>query len=351
MFPKKFILFITLLYQFYLFPQNIQNQIILDNKPQISKIKDLTRIIGYKNNQLMGYGVVIGLKGTGDSRFSLSREVLSKVLQNLQIQMDLKNFEPRNIASVMVTAEIPPFAKKGDRITCFVSSIGDAKSIQEGILLQTPLYASNGKIYAVAQGKLIQQSFDKNPNSYLLDGAIVERDLEDISFKNQIRLQLLNFDLELLHRIHNQIQTNYSNLNPGIEGASILLNFENKSEPVKLLNEILNLDIEIPVKNKIFIHQQSRMIIISGDYRLSPLIIGKSEQNQRYEKIQKEAYQGIYIRSSGKQNFNNLIYIQSTNIQDFIKEINQYQFNFEELVIIIQSLVEMGVLNGELYIR
>jgi Flagellar basal-body P-ring protein len=87
------------------------------------KLKDVVRILGYKNNQLVGYGIVVGLNGTGDTKHRISRQILNKILNKFNININLENYETKNIASVLVTAEIPPFSKKGDRITCYVSSM------------------------------------------------------------------------------------------------------------------------------------------------------------------------------------------------------------------------------------
>ena len=116
-----------------------------------ARIKDLTDVRGSRSNQLYGYGIVTGLAGQGDSRIEYTELGVLNALETLGIRAD-KADKSRNIAAVMVTADIGPFAKEGSRMDVTVSSIGNADSLQGGILLQTPLYGADGKVYSVAQG-------------------------------------------------------------------------------------------------------------------------------------------------------------------------------------------------------
>ncbi len=319
------------------------------------KIKDIVRITGYKNNQLIGYGLVVGLNNTGDTKWESNKQILNKILQKLNVQYDLKGFQPKNVASVIVTAEIPPFAKKGDRLTCYVSSIGDAKSIQEGILIQTPLYGANGQIYAVAQGKLVQENdnnkFFKSNTGYIVNGAIIERDLQELEFQNQIRLQLLEFDFERLNVIYQKLKSDFSELEISIEGGNIVILFKDKEKINDTLVRILNTEVELPLKNKIIIYQKDKTILVTGNIAIKPFLMGKVDKDTRYSKIQREAYQGIYIYTPSELKNPSILYFRSTNIKDFIHELNSYHLGIEEIIQIFRGLVETGQLNAELIIR
>lgn len=357
---RKFYFLITLLSFYSIVGQEnkIEGELKLIEKIHHKyKIRDIVRIADYRNNQLVGYGIVVGLKGTGDSKFLANREILSKILDRMNIQINLNQYEPRNIASVLVTAEIPPFAKKGDRITCIVSSIGDAKSLEGGILIQTPLYGANGNVYAVAQGRLFSESKEikfqeKNTNAILPLGAIIEKNLEDKDLSNKIRLQLYEIDFLYLNEIYKFLKENFPYINIKIDGGSILLEFPENQFILEELTKILEKEIQLPEKNKIIINQNYKLILVTGNIIIKPFYIGRLWQLNQYEKIQREAYQGIYVRTpSNEFQSKNMIYIQANNMEELVSEFNKYNLSIEDIIIIFQSLIESGYIKAELIIR
>ena len=119
----------------------------------LSRIKDVAKVQGVRSNQLTGYGLVVGLAGTGDSnKMTHTIQSIGNVLNQYGVQISTAGLKPKNVASVIVTATLPPFVREGDTIDITISSMGDAKSIQGGVLIQTPLVAGNGMVYAMAQG-------------------------------------------------------------------------------------------------------------------------------------------------------------------------------------------------------
>ncbi|MCI7477819.1 MAG: flagellar basal body P-ring protein FlgI, partial [Selenomonadales bacterium] len=197
-----------------------------------SRIKDIAKVQGVRSNQLTGYGIVVGLNGTGDSnKMTQTMQSIGNMLRNYGVVIDINGLKPKNIASVIVTATLPPFVRDGDTIDVTVSSIGDAKSIQGGTLLQTPLQAGNGNIYAVAQGAVSTGGFTagqggngatKNfPTVGLCpNGAIVERSVEDdLGNMSSISLSLRNPDFTTATRIERTINRQYGSIaraaNPG----------------------------------------------------------------------------------------------------------------------------------------
>ena len=179
----------------------------------VTRIKDIAKIQGVRSNQLMGYGLVVGLPGTGDSddTWQMIQSTVS-LLKNFGITINAADLDTDNVAAVMVTATLPPFVREGDTIDVTVSSMGDADSIQGGVLLQTPLRAANGDVYAVAQGSVstggfvagrgnnrAQKNFPTAGN--IPNGAIVERTLEDdIGRNGQISFSLANADFTTASR-------------------------------------------------------------------------------------------------------------------------------------------------------
>ncbi|MCS5611809.1 MAG: flagellar basal body P-ring protein FlgI, partial [Candidatus Poribacteria bacterium] len=147
---------------------------------------DITRIQEINSNQLLGMGIVVGLPGSGDStRLVLGRQALSNMLSRMEgVRLDPDQLQARNIAAVIVTADLPPFAKSGDRLNVFVSSMGDAKDLNNGTLLFARLQAGDGKVYATAQGRIVvtrpkgQRGGTLPPNGEIVSGGLVVRNLE-----------------------------------------------------------------------------------------------------------------------------------------------------------------------------
>ncbi|MDW7975500.1 MAG: flagellar basal body P-ring protein FlgI [Leptospiraceae bacterium] len=334
--------------------QQTQNITII-KKENKAKIKDLVRVLGYKNNQLVGYGIVVGLNGTGDTKSSLNKQILENLFSKWNLQVSIRDFDTKNIASVMVIAEIPPFAKKGDRISCYVASIGDAKSLQDGVLLQTPLFGANGQIYALAQGKIhttIEEKslFQRTGTGYIPNGVIIERDLQELELGNQFRLQLLEFDFDVLTILHHTIKQNFPNINLQIDGGSIVI-INERDEVLSLISQILNLEVSIPQKAKIYVYPKQQTIVLMGDISLSPFTVIRTPKPKQYDKIQREAYQGIYIYTPGLDQVRSVVQVKATNIEELVNELNQNAFTFSEIVFILQSLVDSRTIKADFILQ
>ena len=151
---RRFLSFSTiLLLSIFLFSQGV-------------RLKDIAKFRGARDNQLFGVGIVVGLQGTGDSTLVPST-LISNMLKNFGIDIDPSSLKSKNSALVMVTADIPPFYREGMRLDVVVSSLGDAKSLKDGVLVQTPLYGADGKVYAVAQGQVSLGGEDVNQSMNL----------------------------------------------------------------------------------------------------------------------------------------------------------------------------------------
>ena len=200
----------------------------------VSRIKDIAKVQGVRSNQLMGYGLVVGLKGTGDkaSKSSEMVQAIANMLENYGLTVNVANLDPKNVAAVMVTATLPPFVREGDTIDVTVSAMGEAKSIQGGTLLQTPLRAANGEVYAVAQGAVSTGGFEAGSGSgstatknfptvgTTANGAIVERSVEDtLGTNGTLALSLSRSDFTTASRVANTINAMYGGIaraaNPG----------------------------------------------------------------------------------------------------------------------------------------
>jgi len=170
-------------------------------------IKDITNVIGIRDNQLIGYGLIVGLAGTGDkSKFTM--QSLQNLLRNSYIKIPAASTNSKNIAAVMVTAELPAFSRQGDKIKIKVSTIGDAKSIDNGELLITQLKGVDGNVYALAQGTVIANGNNKT-TGFIYDGATVENEIEyNLKDETVIQLSLLKNSAKNADLIETKIMKN-----------------------------------------------------------------------------------------------------------------------------------------------
>ncbi|MDR3347928.1 MAG: flagellar basal body P-ring protein FlgI, partial [Helicobacteraceae bacterium] len=174
-------------------------------------IKDLTNIVGVRDNQLIGYGLVVGLNGTGDGTTStFTTQTLANLLQSVNIKVNQNDISSKNAAAVMVTAKLEPFARQGDRLDVQVSSIGDAKSLRGGTLLMTGLKGLDGNIYAVAQGSVSVSQGAQANSGRISDGATVEQEVRfDLANREQTVLSLKENNMDNVVAIQNRLNSHF----------------------------------------------------------------------------------------------------------------------------------------------
>jgi flagellar P-ring protein precursor FlgI len=327
------------------------------------RIKDLARIDGVRSNQLLGYGIVIGLQGTGDQRSKLALRSMQNLLANLG-QDASSNLELKNVAAVLVTAEIPPFAKKGDRITVVVSSIGDAKSLDGGVLVQTPLQAGNGELYAVAQGPLLSAAREGRSNdspknvAVVPGGALIEKDLRETTLADRrLRVQLRDFDFTTLSRVHQAIlpltqEEALKGMEAKIEGGSVLVTLPENVEPIGLLSRIENLRVQPSYKARVVINQRTGTIVFGGDVRIDPVAVSRPPTgNGRFRLQRQEAYQGIYVRSPGGQQKDETVqHIEASSVAELVAALNKLGAGVRDIISILEALRDSGALHAEVVI-
>jgi len=249
----------------------------------VTRIKDIAKVQGVRSNQLMGYGLVVGLNGTGDND-DIPQMISSTVsmLRTFGITVNEADLDSKNVAAVIVTATLPPFVREGDTIDVTVSAMGRASSIQGGTLLQTPLRAADGEVYAVAQGPVSTGGFTAGNGSNNTaqknyptvgttpNGAIVEKTVEDdIGDKGQISLSLGNADFTTATRIANAINSAYYPMqiaraaNPGRIDVVIPGNY--RTNVVSFISTIESLNVTPDNIAKVVFNERTGTIIMGGD--------------------------------------------------------------------------------------
>lgn len=255
------------------------------------KVKDLVDIEGVRGNDLVGYGLVIGLNGTGDSirNSPYTEEALSNLLERLGVNIQGSDFRPNNVAAVLITGSLPPFARIGSRLDINVSSIGDAKNLSGGTLVMTPLKGADSNVYAVAQGSVLISGFSAEgegasvtegvPTSGTIPGgALIEREIGfDFSSMRSIRLALRAPDFTTAARLEKTINTNYGRpLARMLDSGTVELDLTNiDRSPASLLAAIENYKIAPTQKARVVIDQRSGTIVLSSNVKVSPVAIAQ----------------------------------------------------------------------------
>ena len=257
-----------------------------------SRIKDLANIEGVRQNQLIGYGLVVGLNGTGDTlnNIPFTRQSLQAMLERLGVNIRGQTLRTGNVAAVMVTANLPAFGTQGTRIDVTISALGDAKSLQGGTLLVTPLLGADGNVYAVAQGSLAIGGFQAEGDAgkitrgvptvgRIANGAIVEREIDfALNRLSQLRLALRNSDFTTAKRIASAVNDFIGSataepIDPGTVQITVPRQYQ--GNVVALLTEIEQLQVEPDLSAKVVIDERSGVIVMGRDVRVSTVAVAQ----------------------------------------------------------------------------
>lgn len=247
-------------------------------------IKDISNIVGIRDNQLLGHGLVVGLPGTGDkSQFTM--QSLQNLLRNSYVKIPASSIKSKNIATVMVTATLPAFARQGDKLSLKISSIGDAKSIDGGQLLLTQLKGVDGKVYALAQGTIVGNGKIKT-SGYIYEGAIVENELK-YSLRNEkfITLSLLEQDAKVAALCEEKINEKFKkNIAVAYDTRNIEVTKPDNMSIIRFISEVQNIQIDSMMKKKVIIDPVKEIIVAGADITINPVTISRKDFTLRIKK-------------------------------------------------------------------
>ncbi|MCC5954711.1 MAG: flagellar basal body P-ring protein FlgI [Natronohydrobacter sp.] len=264
------------------------------------RLKDLVEFDGVRGNDLLGYGLVVGLDGTGDGMRNspFTEDILSNILERLGVNVTGEQFRPRNVAAVIVTATLPPFARAGGRVDVTVSAIGDATSLLGGTLVMTPLNGADGTIYAVSQGTVIAggaaiegqgaREVRGVPTSGTIPmGARVEREVDfDLSSLSRIRLALRVPDFSTAAQIEQQINRTFNRAVASMtDPGTVVLDLAatGMSSPAHALARIENVLITPQTRARVVVDQRSGTIVMGEDVRISRVAVAQGGLTLRVE--------------------------------------------------------------------
>ncbi len=264
------------------------------------RLKDLVEFDGVRSNDLVGYGLVVGLNGTGDGlrNSPFTEEIMTNILERLGVNVTGEQFRPKNVAAVLVTASLPPFARAGSPIDVTVSAIGDANSLLGGTLIMTPLNAADAEIYAVAQGTIIAGGASATGNGasvvrgvptsgVIPSGATVEREVDfDFGSLTSLRLALRTPDFTTAGRIERAINQNFGRqVAVMLDSGTVELNITatKMPSPAHALGRIENILVEPERRARVVVDQASGTIVMGEDVRISRVAVSQGNLTLRIE--------------------------------------------------------------------
>ena len=266
------------------------------------RIKDLVEIDGVRGNDLVGYGLVVGLNGTGDGlrNSPFTEEIMANLLERLGVNVVGEASRPRNVAAVFVTATLPPFSRAGAKIDITVSAIGDAKSLLGGTLVMTPLNGADGQIYAVAQGTVIAGGISAEGDAARVvqgvptagsipAGARVEREVPfDFTQVSVLRLALKTADFTTAARIEHAINREFGARSASmLDGGTVALDLSRigGGSPAHAIARIETLRIDPATRARVVVDQRSGTIVIGADVRISRVAVAQGNLTLRVEEF------------------------------------------------------------------
>ena len=337
---------------------------------QADRIRDLTSVQGVRDNQLIGYGLVVGLDGTGDqtTQTPFTTQTVSNMLSQLGITVPAgTNMQLKNVAAVMVTAKLPSFARQGQTVDVVVSSLGNAKSLRGGTLLMTPLKGVDNQVYALAQGNILvggagasaggsSVQVNQLNGGRITGGATVERELQsNFGSQNTINLQLNNEDFTMAQRIADAINSRGVGSALPLDARTVQIRVSpNNSSQVRLLAEIQNIDVSVPLEDaKVIINSRTGSVVMNREVTLNTCAVNQQQNVSQPDtpfaggQTVATTQTQIDLRQSGGalQRVN-----ASANLNNVVRALNALGATPIELMSILQSMESAGCLRAKLEI-
>lgn len=356
---------------------------IADAMANYARIKDVVAIEGVRKNILLGYGLVVGLNGTGDNlnNITFTEKGLTDMLEKLGVNVRGSNLKTKNVAAVTVTAYLPTFARVGSNIDISVNTLGDAKSIQGGTLLATPLVGADGQVYAVAQGPVSVGGFSAKggsggsiskgvPTSGLIPGgAIVENEVQfDFNSLEKIRLALKNPDIatskKIAEIINRRIDGNIATaLDPGT--VELVVPKSYKGNNMALLSTIEQLEIDVDQPAKIVIDEASGTIVIGENVRINTIAIAQGNLIIKIDETAAVSQPGAFAPDGAEtvttqnsdikvdeQSGNKLAVLrENATLGELVRGLNNLGVGPRDMITILQTIKSQGALQADIEVR
>lgn len=307
-----------------------------------TRIKDIANIKGVRSNALVGYGLVIGLAGTGDTEAHLtSKRAVVQLLSRLGIESKVDEIVPGSYAMVIVTAELPSFAKNGSKLDVRLSANGDATSLQGGTLLQSALTGTDGNVYALASGPVVLGTEDGSGVAtvgIVPGGGVVERELEPIYYRDGlVSLSLNDSDFTTNHRVVNAINAHFKgffakSLSPMTIEVTVPEHYQERL--VQFMSELENLKVSIESKAVVVLNQQTGTVVLGNQVTIGPVTIAHGNLS-------------IKVAEGDDTRTETLATAEGPTVGELVKLLNSLGVSPKDLAGILQSINAAGALYGE----
>lgn len=350
-----------------------------ENAGQTARVKDVATIEGIRDNQLVGYGLVVGLKGTGDSSQTVfPAQTLVSALQRMGVTVpqtgsnSASNMQVKNMAAVFVVATLPPFSRPGYKLDVTVSSAGDARSVEGGILLMTPLYGPDGQIYAQAQGALVlggymaagggnTKQMNHPTTARIPSGALVERAVPfDLSQMRTVSVVLNDADFHTAEKMAGAINQALGKPRAhAVDSRRVEIAFLPNEDPAELLDKVEQVEIEVYPRAKVVVNERTGTVVIGGTVRLQPVsilhgglsvnVIARTEVSQpnALSAGTTEVVQQTTVQAQDKP-VNEIDLKEGATVEDLVKELQRTGAGARDVISILQAMKEAGALEADL---
>jgi len=341
-----------------------------------TRLKDLVSIEGVRDNQLVGYGLVVGLNGTGDKMQTVfSAQSLTNLLARMGVAVSPTAILVRNTAAVLVTANLPPFAQPGTRIDISVAAIGDSSNLQGGILILTPLKAADGQVYAAAQGSVVTGGFaaGRGGSSKTLNhptagrvpsGAIIEKLAPSLAPSNRVKLQLRQADFTTAARIASAINQKFGteDAQPAKAENSALVSVDPpvayKAKTVEFLGELENILVEADRPARIVINERTGTIVMGKDVRIAPVAILHGGLTVEIQTTFNTSQPGPLASgqttvtpdsnvTAKDDKTRNVVLKQGASVEELVRALTAIGSTARDIIAILQNLKASGALEAE----
>ena len=347
--------------------------LVLPYASAATRLKELVSLDGVRDNQLMGYGLVVGLRGTGDTRQAVfAGQSLTNLLERMGLTVPPATLQIRNTAAVMVTATLPPYSQPGSRIDITAAAMGDAASLQGGILLMTGLKGADSQVYAVAQGPLVIGGFiaGQQGNSQVVNhptvgripnGAIIERPSPSPALGPQIRVHLQEADFATAARITGALNDHFGAIaradNPGLISIDVPESYKNRR--TEFVAELEGLTIEADRTAKIVVNERTGTIIMGKEVRIAPVAIMQGNLTVEIQTTQQVSQPNPLstgttqttqqVNVGVKQDVaKNVVLRDGATVEELVQVLTSVGSNPRDIISILQNLKSAGALEAVL---
>ena len=345
--------------------------------PPTIRLKELVSLEGVRENQLIGYGIVVGLKGTGDRQQTLfTAQSLTNMLQQMGVTVNPATILVKNTAAAMVTATLPPFAQPGTNIDVTVGAMGDAASLQGGLLLMTSLRGIDGQVYSVAQGPVVTGGFvaGSTGNSQVLNhptlgripnGAIIERTGPSVAPTSPIRLQLHQADFTTAARIADAVNHRFSaNVKPIAHAdnsgvVSVAVPPEFTTTTTEFIAELERLTVQTDRPARVVINERTGTIVMGKEVRVSPVAIMHGNLNVEIQTTYNVSQPGPFSNGTTEvvpqvsvgvkeEKARNVVLKEGATVEELVRALTSIGSTPRDIIAILQSLSKAGALESEI---